>query len=175
MEIVCKIIGSGLVIGGTLYFSCFLNQQLDEKNRQLRRLYSLLTQLKSEIYYMANPLPECFSQLAKSEQEPLKNWLYVLGRRLEQKENETFDQIWEEELKRLCNHSLLEYKEVEPLISLADKLGKPDVSVQLKAIDYALLHIENVRKELEAELKQKKKVVTSLSLFVSALALILLL
>lgn len=131
MEIVCKIIGSGLVIGGTLYFSCFLNQQLDEKNRQLRRLYSLLTQLKSEIYYMANPLPECFSQLAKSEQEPL--------------------------------------------ISLADKLGKPDVSAQLKAIDYALLHIENVRKELEAELKQKKKVVTSLSLFVSALALILLL
>ena len=64
---------------------------------------------------------------------------------------------------------------MEPLKELADKLGSADITVQLKSIDYVLLHIEQNRRELEGELKEKKKVVTSLSLFAGMLTLILLL
>jgi stage III sporulation protein AB len=101
--------------------------------------------------------------------------LLGLAKRLEQKEKSTFETIWREELTGLFRTSALEQGDVALLSELADKLGNSDVTAQLKAIDYTLIHIEQRRRELENELAQKKKVVTTLSLFMGMLTLILLL
>ena len=98
-----------------------------------------------------------------------------LSERLEREEGSIFYNVWLEELEKLAKASCLQMEDIELLKELADKLGCADISAQLKAIDYVLLHIEESRTELEGELKDKKKVVASLSLFVGMLTLIMLL
>lgn len=174
MELLCKIMGSVFVVAGSIYTACNINRTMEKRVIDLRRLYSILLQLKSEMQYMGNTLPECFTRLKEGAEEPFFSWLDEMVVRLEE-EGAVFRKIWLEELEKLCVISSFEQRDMEPLKELADKLGSADITVQLKSIDYVLLHIEQNRKELEGELKEKKKVVTSLSLFAGMLTLILLL
>lgn len=172
---VCKLTGSVLVMGAACYFAINMNQSFENRNLELRKLYSILLQLKSEIQYMGNTLPESFQKLSRHAKEPFLAWLNRLTVKMEQKEETSFQEIWKEELEYLYQNSALEKEDVEPLQELSDKLGSMDVTAQLKAIDYALLHIERNRNLLEGELSQKKKVVITLSLFCGFMTLILLL
>lgn len=162
-------------MGASGYLSASINRFLELRRRELRRLYSILLQLKSEIQYMGNTLPECFRSLSGGVGEPFGEWLCSLSDRMEAKENSCFTDIWTEELAHLYEKSALEADDLEPLRELADKLGNVDTTVQIKAIDYALIHIERNRIVLEEEMNQKKKVAATLSLFGGFMTLILLL
>ena len=175
MFLVCKLAGAVFVMGGAGYFAVSMNQTLEKRNLELRKLYSILLQLKSEIQYMGNTLPESFQKLSHHAKEPFATWLNKLTARMEQKEESSFQEIWKEELGYLYECSAFEKEDIEPLRELSDKLGSMDVTAQLKAIDYALLHIERNRNVLEGELSQRKKVVVTLSLFCGFMTLILLL
>lgn len=175
MFLVCKLTGIIFVMGGVGYFAVSMNQALEKRNLELRKLYSILLQLKSEIQYMGNTLPECFQKLSYHAKEPFVAWLNRLTERMEQKEESSFQEIWKEELEYLYECSAFEKEDIEPLQELSDKLGSMDVTAQIKAIDYALPHIERNRNVLEGELGQRKKVVVTLSLFCGFMTLILLL
>lgn len=175
MELLFKIMGSVFVVAGSGYMAVSINKTMEQRTIDLRRLYSILLQLKSEMQYMGNTLPECFQRLSESAVPPLSTWFCRLVARLEEEEGNGFREIWCEELENLYENSAFEQVDMELLRELADKLGSADVTAQLKAIDYVLLQIEQKRKELEGEIKEKKKVVTSLSLFAGMLTLILLL
>lgn len=174
MDILCKMVGALWILGAVSYFAHSYNQTLELRNIELRKLYSILLQLKSEIGYMCNTLPECFGKLADNEKEPFKSWLKHLVSQMEESEELIFCDIWKENLTFLHKSSALEKSDVEPLYELSDKLGCVDTKAQLKAIDYALLHIERNRTALEGEMNQKKKVVVTLSLFCGFMTLILL-
>lgn len=171
---ICKLAGAVCIMGAAGYLSVSLGQTIDRRNRELRSLYSIFIQLKSEIQYMANTLPECFLTISKGAKEPFKEWLSTLTEEMEEKENAVFSDIWKEELDHLYAISALAPEDLEPLKELADKLGMADVTAQLKAIDYALLHIERNRNVLEDEMEQKKKVIVTLSLFCGFMTLIIL-
>lgn len=173
MVTLCKVSGAVFIMGAVIYFAFSYNQTMELRNKELRKLYSILLQLKSEIEYMCNTLPECFLKLSKNEQEPFKGWLMSIVKRMEEEKEATFMEIWQEEFVPLLEKSALTKEDVEPLLELSDKLGNADSSSQIKAIDYALLHIEGNRTSLEGELTQKKKVVMTLSLFVGFMTLIL--
>ena len=49
MEIIFKMAGSILVLGSSGYFAYSLNARLDQRGTELRRLYSILLQLKTII------------------------------------------------------------------------------------------------------------------------------
>ncbi|MBQ9983708.1 MAG: stage III sporulation protein AB [Lachnospiraceae bacterium] len=175
MGIMCKLFGAICVLGATGYFAVNMNQVLEQRKRELRKLYSILLQLKSEIQYMCNPLPESFLKMTVPENGVFSQWMTYVCQQLEEKEEITFSVVWRESLSYLQTYSALEAEDVEPLGELADKLGTGDVSSQLKAIDYALLHIERNRKTLEDQINQKKKVTVTLSLFCGVMTLICLL
>lgn len=175
MGLMCKLIGGVCVMGATGYFAFCVNQTMENRKQELRKLYSILLQLKSEIQYMCNPLPDSFAKLADGVKEPFSLWLTHLSEQLERKERLTFSDVWREGLAYLLDISSLERGDIEPLYELADKLGSGDMETQMKAVDYALLHIEENRISLENELQQKKKVTVTLSLFCGAMTLLLLL
>ena len=56
---------------------------------------------------------------------------------------------------------------------MKDKLGALDITTQMKALDYVLLQLEHNRQNLEEEIKQKKKMVMSISVFIGFMTLIL--
>lgn len=173
MEVFCKVAGTVLIMGAASYFAVSYNQTLERRIQELRKLYSILLQLKSEIQYMCNTLPECFLKLSENQKEPFESWMKQLLCKMEEDSELSFGDIWREELIKLQEKSALEKEDVEPLFELSDKLGNADVTAQLKAIDYALLHIERNRTTLEGEVTQKKKVVVTLSLFCGFMMLIL--
>lgn len=173
MEIGFKMTGALFVLGSSGYFAYVLNGRMDQRKTELRRLYSILLQLKSEIQYMANPLPFSFEKLGQQEQPPFSEWFARLEQRLQEKEKKPFTDIWEEELLYLYDISALKREDIDPLLSLKDKLGTLDITVQIKALDYVLLQVERNRQSLEEELKQKKKMVMSISVFIGFMTLIL--
>ena len=170
----CKLAGVVCVMGAAGYLSVSLNQTMDRRNRELRSLYSIFLQLKSEIQYMNNTLPECFLSLSKGAKDPFREWLKALADQMDSKENAGFADIWKKELTHLDAISALTEEDLEPLKELSDKLGSVDITAQLKAIDYALLHLERNRTTLEGEMEQKKKVIVTLSLFCGFMTLIIL-
>ncbi len=173
MGLLCKFFGGICVMGAAGYFALSLNQTMEKRKQELRKLYSMLLQLKSEIQYMYNPLPDSFAKLAKDE--PFRSWLMRVSQQLSKKESLSFSEIWRDGLDYLNEVSSLEIRDIEPLRELSDKLGSGDIDAQLRAIDYALLHIEENRVSLENEMGQKKKVTVTLSLFCGAMTLLLLL
>lgn len=173
MEIVLKAAGALFVLGSSSYFAVTLNAGIDRREAQLRQLYSVLLQLKSEIQYMNNPLPVCFEKMGKEENPPFNRWFLNMSHRMEGEKKQRFHEVWEEETGHLYETSSLQKQDVEPLLVLKDKLGSPDVKAQIKALDYALLQLEHNRNHLEEEMKQKKKVIMSLSLFVGFITVIL--
>ena len=175
MVLLCKTAGVVFIMGAAGYFAVSINQTMEKRKVELRRLYSILLQLKSEIQYMGNTLPESFQKLSLQSKEPFCSWLSHLASRLEMQEEGTFESIWKEELEYLYQQAALQKEDMEPLQELSDRLGSMDMTAQLKAIDYALLHIERNRTTMEAELGQKKKVVVTLSLFCGFMTMILLL
>lgn len=175
MVLFCKIVGAVCIMGASGYLSVTINQSMERRNQELRKLYSIFLQLKSEIQYMANTLPECFSNLSKCAKDPFREWLLAISECMEEQDSTSFADIWQEALQHLYKISALELQDLEPLQELSDKLGTVDTISQLKAIDYALLHIERNRTALEGEISQKKKVVTTISLFCGFMTLILLL
>lgn len=174
MGLFCKLLGGVFVMGATGYFAVSINQTMDRRKQELRKLYSIMLQLKSEIQYMYNPLPDSFAKLAVGTKEPFESWLLLLSQQLENKEAFSFAETWQEGLQHLSRISALDEEDIEPLKELADKLGSGDMDAQLKAIDYALLHIEGNRVALEGVLTQKKKVTVTISLFCGAMTLLLL-
>ena len=174
MNILFKTVGSALIMSAALYFSMTNNQMLDNRKQELRRLYSLLLQLKSEIQYMNNPLPEIFMKLSGQAKEPFDTWFSDMANRTQQDKAEPFCAIWVLGMDYLKTKSSLNKDDIEPLSELGERLGNGDIATQMKAIDYALLHLENNRKALEGEMEQKKKVTLTLSLFLGAMVWIIL-
>lgn len=175
MVVGIKLLGAAFVVGAAAYYGIILSQTYDNRYWQLRHLYSIFLQMKSEMQYMNTPLPECFRILGDNAKEPVKAWLLGISDRLDNKEEVGFSIIWNEELDNLYNHSALTREDISLLQELADKLGTADGSTQGKAIDYTLLQLEHNRKDLESEMKEKKKVVTTISMFVGLVVLIILL
>lgn len=175
MGLMCKLLGGIFVMGAAGYFAVSMNQTMEKRKQQLRKLYSILLQLKSEIQYMCNPLPDSFAKLASGAKEPFEGWLEQLTGQLENKEAFSFADIWKAGLEYLDRTSCLAQEDIEPLKELSDKLGTSDIDAQLKAIDYVLLHIEGNRVSVEKEIVPKKKVTVTLSLFCGAMTLLLLL
>lgn len=175
MVIVCKIAGLCFVLFGSGYFAYGLSRTLEQRVYELRKLYSILLQLKSEIQYMNTTLPECFLKLSMNLFDPFLSWLKFLADGMEQTQDKSFCEIWKDGLEILEQGSTLCEEDIIPLKELSDKLGTMDITAQLKAIDYALLHLERNRNTLETELTQKKKVAVTLSLFCGFMTLILLL
>ena len=173
MELVFKIAGTLFVLGSSGYSAYALNGKIDQRKAELRRLYSILLQLKSEIQYMGNPLPLSFEKMAEQEQYPFSVWFGQMADRLQEKEKVQFADLWEEDILHLYEISALKREDLEPLLSLKDKLGALDITTQMKALDYVLLQLEHNRQNLEEEIKQKKKMVMSISVFIGFMTLIL--
>lgn len=173
MEVVFKMTGALFVLGSSGYFAYALNGKIDQRKAELRRLYSILLQLKSEIQYMGNPLPFSFEKMAEQEQYPFSEWFGQMADRLQEKEKIQFADLWEEEILHLYEISALKKEDLSPLLPLKDKLGTLDVTAQMKALDYVLLQLERNRHNLEEEIKQKKKMVMSISVFIGFMTLIL--
>ena len=175
MNTVCKITGTLLVLLASGYYAVCSAKMMEARNNQLRKLYGVLLQLKSEILYMSSPLPECFRKMAYHAGVPFQEWLNTLANRLETMEETGFVNIWKEEMDVLYQSGALEKSDLEPLYELSDRLGSIDVEVQVKSIDYALMQLERKHIILQNELGQKKKVIITLSMFGGFMALILLL
>ena len=175
MKFVLKASGAILVMGAAAYYAMNMSRTMERRSVELRKLYSILLQLKSEIQYMYSPLPECFRKMAVHAREPFRLWLTALADRLEEQGGDSFGAIWQEEAAHLYDNSALEQADTDCLKELSDKLGSLDVQVQVKAIDYTLLQLERNRTILESEMGQKKKVIATLSMFGGFMTLILLL
>ncbi|MDO5155417.1 MAG: stage III sporulation protein AB [Eubacteriales bacterium] len=175
MILLIKLLGSICIVSGSIYFSKSINHTMEQRKKDLRCLYSLLVQLKSEIQYMCNTLPECFLRIGNGAREPFANWLGSIANRMLEKEENSFQMLWEEGVMWLQKNSALQSCDLETVMELQDKLGGEDITSQLKAIDFTLLHIEQQRTLLESELASKKKVITSFCVFAGAITLIFLL
>ena len=106
MVVGIKLLGAAFVVGAAAYYGIILSQTYDNRYWQLRHLYSIFLQMKSEMHYMNTPLPECFRILGDNAKEPVKAWLLGISDRLENKEEVGFSIIWSEELDNLYNHCI---------------------------------------------------------------------
>lgn len=175
MVILLKLWGSLCVVGAAAYYGILLNKTFDDRNVELRHLYSIFLQLKSEMQYMNTPLPECFASIGEHAKEPIKGWLLGIASAMELQEETSFCNIWRESLETLYKNSALKKEDIHLLSELADKLGTADCEAQINAVDYTLIQLERNRTNLEQEMKEKKKVITTITMFVGLVTLIVLL
>lgn len=175
MIIVFKFLGSFVILGTSVYTSSLLTRTYDGRLRELRLLYHLLLQLKSEMKYMCLTLPECFEEIGRTAKEPFGQWFRRLQKELTARDARMFTDIWKENLAWLYKNSYLQKEDISTLECLSEKLGCQDSELQMKSIDYILGELEQNRQTVEKVLKNEKKIVTTLSIFMGFITMILLL
>ena len=107
--------------------------------------------------------------------EPFSYWFSNMAEQMNIESTKTFSEIFTDNLDYLSCHSALNEGDIVIISELKDKFNTADIEVMKKAIDYVLLRLEEQRITLGNELKDKKKVVISLSLFAGITMVILLL
>ena len=175
MAVMIKISGACLVVFAAFYYAKEVNGYTDLRLKQIIAFYNILLQLKSELMYMNYTLPECFMNMSDKVDEPFSYWFSNMAEQMNIESTKTFSEIFTDNLDYIRCHSALNEGDIVIISELKDKFNTADIEVMKKAIDYVLLRLEEQRITLGNELKDKKKVVISLSLFAGITMVILLL
>lgn len=123
-----------------------------------------LQQLSGEIRFRQIPLAEAMRLVGREKGKEFSRFLVDLANHLEGCEGGGFSGIWEEELNRYLQGSLLE-EEAELLKSLGQQLGDLDLEAQLKALERFLEQWRGRIGELRRQEEKKGRLYRYLGVF----------
>lgn len=173
-EIVCKVLGICLILaaaGGSGWAYC---RQLRLRLEQLRQLQQLLLLLQGEIQYQCSTLPEAFERCGRQVNCICGRWLEETGKRLNAMEGVGFQELWEQQLRRLQQETLLTTANMEELRRFGNQLSYPDKDTQLGAMELYSQCLQEQERRLTRELPIKMKLGTTLGVLAGMFLVILL-
>lgn len=173
-EIVCKFLGICLILAAAGGWGWGYCRQLRQRLEQLRQLQQLLLLLRGEIQYQCSTLPEAFERCGRQVDSVCGRWLEETGRRLNAMEGVGFQELWEQQLRRLQTMTVLTAGTMEALRRLGNQLSYPDKETQLGAMDLYSQRLKEEEEELTKELPVKMKLGTTLGVLAGMFLVILL-
>ncbi len=167
-------LGAVLVIASSAGIGFSYSFRLGQRLEQLRQLQRMTLLLKGEISYGCAALPEALSSIGRKLPEPFARFLGRVASRLREYPDKSFQQVFQEEVKKNFRQSALSAKDKEALMQMGAFLGYLDKDMQLRTMDLYLQELDRDILAASESIPGKQKLCKSLGIF-GGLFLVLLL
>ena len=168
-----KIIGSILIIGGSVACGIKGVFYLRERVNCLRSIITSLSVMESEICDRLTPVPELMEMLEKEAPEPARELFISVNSLIGQIGEKTFSDIWRQAIAR-TPQLLLSPQETLALSELGFALGKYNIEQQKSAFAHTKARMESFLDQAERQQTQNSKVSAFVGLASGMLAVIVL-
>ncbi|MCL2376045.1 MAG: stage III sporulation protein AB [Defluviitaleaceae bacterium] len=136
-----RILGGILICASCGLLGLYMGYRGVVRARHLAEFKQSLLLLKSEIEFAAYALPQAFANVSQRAGDSLADFYMSLSRRVEEKIS--LDDAWNVGLKELKNNHLAK-EDLQVVCNLGKSLGSIDSEVQIKAIDMAIIAIDDI-------------------------------
>lgn len=157
-----KGIGALLILASAAGIGASFSNDLKGRCMELRLLKQMIYMLRGEIKYTKTPLPEAFASIAVRMKEPFGSFLEELAKQLASLENQSFGELWNNQIKAQLSGSHLKREDKEQLGGLGEVLGYLDMEMQLSSIDLYLEQLELRIQDAQRAAQTKQKLYQSL-------------
>lgn len=168
-----KLAGSFLVILASLFYGWKVKEELQEHVRQLVGMKEMFLMLHGEISYARTPLKEAFLQAASQGKEPFSSFLAKAANGLDGNEA-GMGAYWGGIVDQEAGNFYFTKEELGLLKRAGENFGYLDTQMQLKNLELYIGQAEVLIAEAQKELKDRQKVVRTVSLMCGLFLVILL-
>lgn len=167
------LLGAGLIlvgfIGGGIYFC-----EKEEKRLEILTSWKISLQiLCNEIGVRRQPVFFAMEEIKKRIEGEVGIFYERVCKAIENNQEELLE-IWKKELEQYLNNTLLPPEGKKIIEPLEEMLGYEDYGIQLGMLEMEIEMIDNFRKRIRDEKREKKKVILLLSTCSGAILILLL-
>lgn len=170
-----RLLGVLFIFMGSFGYGLTYREQCRKRCEELINLELIFKILQSEITYKKQPLPSACREIGTRLGGREGKTLLEISQEMESGKGRAFGEVWEEKWTSYGEGSYLEQQEKEILLGFSSFAGYADENMQQEILKQHEETISRIRKGVEEESREKKKLVMTLSLSVGALLTILLL
>lgn len=170
-----KFVGCILLLTGAVGYAYSLCREKRMQIKQLLQIQYFYRLLQGEILYSGLPLPDILLLVAESVEEPFGSAFSEIGRNVTLQQEESFDSVWKQYLKKALSESRLSRRQKESILRLPESLQLCDRQGQAKALQRQIEEMDKMIRPLEEEARNKNKVIMSLGIAAGVFLTILLL
>ena len=168
-----KLIGSILIIGASLLYGFRIRRELQEHLDQLVAMKEMFLMLRGEISYARTPLKEAFLQIASQNKEPFCGFLTKAAKEMNANE-ESMGNFWSRLVEQESGRFLFYEPERGLLQRAGENFGYLDSQMQFKNLELYMEQAEVLIQNAQAQLKDRQKLSSVLSLMCGLFLVILL-
>ena len=168
-----KIIGSLFVIASTAAIGFIKAEELSERVKKLQEMKRMMILLQGELRFHKAALAEAFENVSERVAVPFCDFLKETGERLEARESEGFDSIWETTSRKVLQTEGLKKEDKHLLELLKNSFGYLDLTLQTETLNLAILQTEDEIKRAKEQQESKGKLYQTMGITVGALLTLL--
>ncbi|CAG7840972.1 stage III sporulation protein AB [Clostridium novyi B str. ATCC 27606] len=170
-----KILGCALVLISSSLLGFIYGQNLKKRFFQLKEIEQAVYQLKNEMLYSHNSLPDIFNNVSEKCDKPICDIFKEISKLLYDQEVES---VYEAFKKSLINNSLklnLKKYDIDIILNLSKSLGESDIDGQQSMLTLTLRNINSQLDSAEKVMQKNIKMYRYLGFSLGAILVIMML
>jgi len=171
--IAIRVFGMVLVLAASSALGFYLSSLSKFRKQDLLEFKKALLILKSEIEYIAAPLPDAISNIASRTANPVSKIFTHFAQNLKNNtDGETAYRLWLEAIQAYKKESFLKKGDWELLECFGKTLGYLDKQMQVDSIKFTTDYLDSQVAELQAESSKNQRMYRSLGVIGGILLLV---
>ncbi len=168
-----KIIGSLFLMSSTAAIGFIKAEELNERVKNLMELKRMMGLLQGELRFRRAALPEAFWNVSERVEKPFEGFLKEVSDKLEKREPEGFDEIWNAACVRLLRNEGFQKTDGQLFEILGSSMGYLDLTMQMETIQLAMQQTEEAIEKAKEQQEQKGKLYRTMGVSLGALLTLL--
>ncbi len=168
-----KIIGVIMICTGCTALGFKVGDVYIKHYKELIYLKKVFVMIKGEIRYNCGMLSEVFLNVSAKVKQPYKEAFVLLSEQLEERDDKSFDTMWNNIFIERLRTSSLWSEDLLGLIELGESMGYLDKQMQINSIDLFIDNLETQINEIYGKLEGNTKLYRALGVLSGLLITIL--
>lgn len=168
-----KIIGCLFIMTSTIAIGREKAEELKERVKRLEELKCMMLLLQGELRFHHAALSEAFEHVSGRVREPLRTFLQETAQRLERRDGESFEIIWEDEAESLLQQPGFKKEDRDLFELLRGSLGYLDLEQQTETLNQTIFRTEEAISAAKEEQKQKGRLYQTMGVTAGAVLTLL--
>lgn len=169
-----RLLGAVLLILASSLYGWMQAKELNERKSELNYISRLIAAIKSEVSFQRSSLGEIFLKLSEKSRLPYQDILCGIYQGMEGN-RKSFEVMWQEALERMEAETCLKKEDIQYLMELTGLAKAMDSRYREEIFEQVHKELEEQKKHLENEYRQKGKVYCCMGITIGILGVIILL
>ncbi|MDE6687869.1 MAG: stage III sporulation protein AB [Lachnospiraceae bacterium] len=170
---IIRLIGAVLLILTSSLYGWLQAKELMERRFELNYLSQLIAAFKSEVSFQRSSLGEIFLKISEKSRLPYQNIFHGIYQGME-RGRKSFEYMWQEALERMEAETCLKKEDIQYMMELTNLAKAVDCRYREEIFEQVSGEMEEQKKHLESEYRQKGRVYCCMGITIGILGVIIL-